>query len=403
MQHEAHTQAATSMGFVKDNFEARLVTSEKVLDSLKNRLQLCDKSIKELENNMASMNQAAADKNKSLYLVRKRLALREQRPKQEVVDDNFHRALEAEYCVLQDAQAALVDAAGQAKAMLHKATQMRGSLHGDIMHKSKAINIDRSLLESRKEAFSRPSSATSSVSTAASHADSARGRGFAGSAPSTPRRQHMASDDWRRRRATETEGQWERAASRLVKEAKALESECKQLVEHNRQLASSTTHEVAESRRATDAALRKRVQETDAVRRQLMAEIKKLDEKMRITAQSLQDTSNSIVGHAPQYKYCLNESRRRAKRPPPEDIEDRVAVMLHEEDRTLVTVVEGLHDRAASTNRVLGQLHAIRSKLISDLKAKTAAMQVDIDCARQVRGSGSGQQTVHLLRPAPLV
>mmetsp|Transcript_42858 Transcript_42858/g.90845 ORF Transcript_42858/g.90845 Transcript_42858/m.90845 type:complete len:269 (+) Transcript_42858:1-807(+) len=260
----------------------------------------------------------------------------------------------------------------------------------DLTLKKKSLKVDKNLSEIREWHFGRTATA------ATPRGATPRSGG------STPRNtQVQASDDWRRSRANETEGHWERATVTLAKQSKQLEHEAKQMVGQNQKLAERTQREVDHARKNTDTALRRVIQDTDNLRMALVKEIQRCEEKIRQTEQSLQDTIDEIEGHHPQYNNCHAESRRRITRPHPEQIEDRVFVGLNEEDRAVVNMVQELQDQRANTEAVLHRLQTIRAKLIADLKAKTAGQQLDVDCARQVQvhAAQMPHPTVNLWKP----
>lgn len=349
--------------------QAKVNSSRQLGDILQKRIRSINSSISTSKQSLAALEEAYNAKNAPLQLCSWRLDQRAKRPQRELIRDPFE-------CALEEEKEMLIKSQQQLKAGMMKTENCIASLEDsakDMQHdfqvKSEALSIDEQCLRTTHKTWHR---AVESHGPPMSKLPQVTSRAF--STQNTQNEDARQADTIKRNTiATDKEG----AAQTLREEMQRLISSCQKNCD--------------KSRANTDATMQQRIQENQMMRKRLEAEIRETNEKIQRTKATTAETSAQIDSLVEPTKLCDTRDNWRKNRPYREQILDPVSTHLVEHRMHLMNTSNQLEQRRREEQQTMSTLMKHKEELKEDLKDKTLALHIDLDCLAHANVYGKGK------------
>jgi len=366
------------------NLEQKVKTSHRLLDKLMHRAESVENSLQHSRHSFEKLEQALAAKDAPLQLCTWRMEQRERRPLREQVRDAVEVALEVEKVTLLDAQRKLKEALKKTKATIQMLESKLDELRHDISQKSQALSVDEMCLRTTNRSFGQV--ADMQRHTLSSHGSRNQPPPSAGSRRST--RHEVATHE-----SSRNEVQRQQEAVKLNQSAVSREEVAKELRDECAKLVARCERATQEAMAKTERSMKERINDNQGMRRRLETELRETCEQIANTKVTINQTKTQIKNLEEPMELCSTCASWRKQRATKEHIADPVTTTLQEHQMTLLRSHEELRSHHQSEKSVLQELQEKRERLKEDLRDKTAALHIDLNCmtheATQLNGKPS--------------
>lgn len=369
-----------------NSLEQKVKTSHRLLDKLQHRAESVDNSLQHTRHTLEKLEQNLAAKDAPLQLCMWRMEQRERRPLREQVRDAVEVSLEVEKATLIDSQRKLKDAIKRSKATIQILEAKLEELRFDINQKSQALSVDEMCLRTTHRSLGAVADRTSQ-----SRAASASGR--YGGSPSSARSKSSTRHDVAVHESSRNEVVRQQEAVRLNQAAVSREEAAKELRDECAKLMARCQRACEEACARSERALKERVNDNQSMRRRLESELRETLNQIANTKGTMTETKSQI--HALQEPMELTSTCNswRKQRATKEHIIDPVSTTLQEHQMVLMRCNEELRGQHQHEKSVLQELQEKRERLKEDLRDKTSALHIDLNCltheATQMNGKPS--------------
>lgn len=363
------------------SLDNKVKTSHRLIEKLVGRCKSVDDSIATMKQSHAATVNALRCKDAPLALCLWRMEQREKRPLREHVRDHVELALEEERVVLIDTQRKLNDAIKMTLSMVALLEGKKEELKYDLDQKQQALSVDELCLRTTNRSWH--SSASSNMSPPLSSRSSAAGSRL----PSARARSVGATASAEESHRNEVQRQQD--ARRLNHSAQSREEAAGELREDNARLIARCDKVAQEATAKTERALQDRVNEIQQMRRRLESEVRETKKKEEHTKATISETRSQIASLEEPMALCSTHSSWRKQRACKEQIVDPVETRLEEQKRQLMRTTEELRHHRQEEKAILTELQDHMERLKEDLRDKTAALNIDLNCLTHQNEMGS--------------
>jgi len=387
-QLQAHQQMDSSRRAHQDCFSANLNTysdlhhtlenkvqdSNRLVDKLQSRSTSVQNSISNTMHSLAQVEAAHQAKEAPLNTCSWRIDQRERRPLREQVRDPPEIALEQERAALLEAQRKLADAAKRTRNMIARLQDTLQDLNSDISDKRQALAVDDMCLRTQHRVWQvhveRPGGRPSSGRPGSGRRAASMGATF----PSAGSRMIHHEDSSRNETGRQNE------AHRHSQIAANTEQQSKELRDDNQRLIDRCENAAQQACSRTERSLQERVNENQLMRRNLENEIKETNNKIDHTKTTISQTRNEIKSLEEPLALVATRDSWRKQRALREQIKDPVSTRLEDQKLCLIHTSETLRQHRMDEKTALTELQHNRERLKEDLRDKTAALHIDLNC-----------------------
>eukprot|EP00416_Gambierdiscus_australes_P027987 CAMPEP_0171065600 /NCGR_PEP_ID=MMETSP0766_2-20121228/6938_1 /TAXON_ID=439317 /ORGANISM="Gambierdiscus australes, Strain CAWD 149" /LENGTH=443 /DNA_ID=CAMNT_0011521713 /DNA_START=96 /DNA_END=1427 /DNA_ORIENTATION=+ len=381
---QAHQDAVSeNLGMyneLRGSLEHKVKVSHRLIDGLQKRADSLETSIQQQQGSLALLEEALRAKDPPLQLCLHRLERRERRPLREQVRDSPETALEGEKATLADTQRRLKEGIRKTKAMI---TELQGKLkevRHDLDHKVQAVGIDETCL--RTAARSHDAALELSRSPASS-----------GRAPLTQRR---TGNNAGTQESHKNELERQKEAARLSQAAAAVEEGAKLQRDDNKLLIARCQKAVDDAKAKAERSLQERINENQQMRKRLEGELRETGDKMEQTKRTIAETKAQLRALEEPMDLTTTCASFRQQRATREHITDPVTSKIAEHQLVVLRAREELLGHHQQEKANLQELVERRDRLKDDVRDKTSAMHVDLDCLTHEAVHSNGKPTTFL-------
>jgi len=371
---KAHDSTVTdNLGMYNElhgSLEAKVKTSYRLIEKLQKRAQSIENSIAHTKNSLQLLEAAHRAKDAPMQLNFWRMEQREKRPLREQVRDFVETTLEEEKHVLVDTQRKLHEAIRKSKAMINALEAKLDEVRHDLDHKQQALSVDEMCLRTTHRSWQTvveraPPSRTHSGSTRLPSAAKSRGQMGQQAAVHESSKNEVARQN---------------EAGRLNQSAAAREESAKELREENSRLIARCERAAEEATAKSERMMQDRINENQGIRRRLANEIQETQAKIEGTKHTISDTKSQIKSLTEPIEMTSTCSSWRKQRATREHINDPVSTKLAEHQTMLLRSHEELRQHHQQEKTALQDLQERRERLKEDLRDKTTALHIDLNC-----------------------
>jgi len=367
-------------GDLNATLRQKVQNSHRLIDLLTRRADSLTASIQHCQQSLASLEAAHRAKDPQIQLCQWRMEQRERRPLREQVRDPTETTLEQEKELLCDTQRRLSEAMKRTRSMISELEQKLNEVRHDLDHKGQALGVDETCLRTAQRSYqtalerSRPQSSPPGPTRLPGGMMKSR-------PPNTL--QETARNELNRQqdamRQNQSAAQREHAAKVLRDDNKMLIARCQKAAE--------------DAAQRTEKALQERINEAQQLRRRLEGEIRETSGKIDHTRHTISETRNQIKSLEEPMDMTTTCSAYRKQRATREHINDPVTTMISEHQNTVLRAHHDLvgHHEAEKNN--LQDLNERKERLKDDLRDKTSAMHIDLNCLSHESVYRNGKHT----------
>mmetsp|Transcript_122339 Transcript_122339/g.346884 ORF Transcript_122339/g.346884 Transcript_122339/m.346884 type:complete len:448 (+) Transcript_122339:71-1414(+) len=368
---------------LQSNLEIKVKTSHRLIAMLQKRYDSVEGTRNEARQSLAQLEAALKAKDAPLKLNAVRQEQRETRPLREQVRDNVETALEDENSALMDTQRKLRDAIKKQKGTIKMLDDQLAELRHDIEHKTSALNVDEMCLRTTQRSFQAVVERTSPKQLPTS----TRLQASAKMSPSHQRSQHDTGKNEVKR---------QQQAVRLNQKAIEAEEAAKADKEDNAKLVFRCQRVADEALAKTEKAVEQRVQDNQNMRKRLENKLQETEGKINHTKRTMSETRTQL-GHLDDPNDLTSAcSSWRQQRPTRECISDPVSTTLAAHQKMLLRAHEDLTHHNQAEKLCLHNLHERREQLKHDLRDKTSALHIDLNCHVHEFTNSNGRATTQM-------
>lgn len=352
------------------SLQAKVNSSRQLGDILQKRIRSVMASITSSKQSLAAIEEAHNAKNAPLQLCSWRMDQRAKRPQRELIRDPFEIALEEEKDMLIKSQAQLKAGMMKTENCIASLEESLRDLQHDFQVKSEALSIDEQCLRTTHKTWHR------TIET---------------SGPPLPKLHQVTS----RAFSTQNHSNEDNRQSDTIKRntlAVEKESAAQQLREDMQKLINLCQKNCDSARSKTETTMQHRIQENQTMRKRLENEIRETNDKIHRTKATTTETSSQIDSLSEPIKLCDTRDNWRKNRPYREQILDPVSTSLVEHRMHLLNTTGQLEQRRREEHQTLTTLTKHKEHLKEDLKDKTAALHIDLDCLSHANVYGKGSK-----------
>jgi len=382
-------------GELHTSLDHKVKTSQRLLDKLMHRAQSVENSLQHTRATLQKLEEALAAKEAPLALCMWRMEQRERRPLREQVRDTVEVCLEVEKATLIDAQRKLKDSIKKTRATIAALESKLDELRHDIQQKTQALSVDELCLRTTTRSFDAT----------ADRATSFRPSGSAGQnmPPSSHARRRVAGTSSARHEVAAHESARnevvrQQEAVRLNQSAVHREEAAKDLRDEAAKLIQRMARAADEATAKSDKAMKDRVNENQQMRRRLENELRETCNQINLTKNTIQDTKHQIRSLEEPMEMCSTCASWRKQRATKEHILDPVTTTLQEHQMTLLRCHEDLRQHHQNEKSVLQELNEKKDQLKEDLRDKTSALHIDLNCLTHEATSLNGKPSPAISR-----
>lgn len=355
---------------VHGQFVQKIRNTEELRQQLATRIRSNKNTLEHTEWSLSKVKAASDALIGPLDLCRQRLALRQKRPKREIVFDAFQQSLLHEEKELQMAKARLADCAADMQALIVQERQLAVDLEADLRDKKHALNIDHRCVA--KKLMDNDAKLDKSY-----HRKNQGQIAVFPEIMSTPR-DGLGSVEPEGR---SSERQRQKLTLRTIEHSLRLEQSAKERWQ-------ATTDALEITRKSTEAAFRqtqadmgKKIEHTELLKQELL-------KQRNITGQHYVDLNKCLTVTMDKHYQLdkpMNASMQRTKirglRTPRESFTDQVSEALTTQQHTLEAKRIQLEDQIVRMRGVGEELQHTCGQLEEDIKDKEKALNIDRACA----------------------
>mmetsp|Transcript_19175 Transcript_19175/g.43617 ORF Transcript_19175/g.43617 Transcript_19175/m.43617 type:complete len:448 (-) Transcript_19175:148-1491(-) len=366
--HQAHVET------VADNIDAyqelhgslkqKVQTSYRLIDTLQRRADSLQNSIKHTQHTLAQLEAAHRAKDPKIQLCLWRLEQREKRPLREQVRDNTELTLESEKATLVETQKKLSDGMKRTKAMITDLEQKLAEVRHDLDHKQQALGVDETCLRTTQRSYHTVVERTRPHSSPGTRMSS-----------SQRARQPAAFQE-----STRNELQRQQDAVRLNQSSASKEEQGKGLREDMKVLIGRCQKAADDATSRSERALQERINEAQQMRRRLEGEIRETNGKIDHTKHTISETRQQIKNLEEPIDLTTTCSSYRKQRATREHITDPVSTRIQEHQMTVLRAQQDLIGHHQQEKSNLQDLNERKERLKDDLRDKTSALHIDLNC-----------------------
>lgn len=357
----------SNSGIVSQSIKKKIDKTGDMCKALDGRIESVEDTIRQVGECLFRLQRAHRCKWAPLNVCERRLELREGRPIQELVRDDVHAALESERSTLVGARSSLELHLSKMREAIMGLDRAHRELREDLQHKRHALRIDRSCLSPKK-----PLQHTGAEDRLV--LPSLQDVGHYG-APPSPK-------DTRRGTGLLQEVQRQETTQDLLARACRAEEDAMHLAHAGQDLMATAERACVRATQQTNAALARRVEETQALKAQLEAHIIQTDDTIAQMEMSLAMTRQSLESHERPLRALDTQFATRGRRTEREGIRDPVHDEMEGHLDQLKTSVRELSEKFSSTKQILEQLRSSKQHLQQDYKNKSLAQKIDDACIK---------------------
>lgn len=366
-------------GELHSSLEHKVKTSQRLLDKLQRRAQSVENSLQHTRQTLMKLEDALVAKDAPLTLCTWRMEQRERRPLKEQVRDGVEVCLEVEKATLIDAQRKLKEFIKKTKATIHALESKLDELRHDIQQKTQALSVDELCLRTTSR----------SLETVADR------NAYMAARSGTPNSRNLPPSSHARRRtqgaqaARHEVSAHESARNEVVRQQEALrlnqsavhrEEAAKELRDEAQKLIQRTQRSAEEATMKSDKSMKERVNENQHVRRRLETELRETCHQINLTKTTIHDTKTQIRSLEEPMELTSTCASWRKQRAAKEHIQDPVTTTLQEHQMTLLKCHEDLRQHHQNEKSILQELQEKKEQLKEDLRDKTCALHIDLNC-----------------------
>jgi len=357
--------------------EKKVTNTHRLIEKLENRAKSTENSIEATRKSLRLLEQAHAEKDSPIRLCAWRMEQRDKRPLRECVRDNVEIALEEERGALVHTQEALSKNIHTTKNTIASLEGKLAELRHDLDQKRQANSVDELCLKTTQRSYY---SAVDTTPRSQSARGSPTGPGSASTRLPSARRTGGVGAVAAEEESTRNEVKRQNEAKRLSDHVSKLEDAAQALRDQNAKLVAHCWKCMSDSGSKTTGALKERVSEIQQMLRRLVKETeatKKKEEKTKIT---INETRSHIQYLEEPKNLNLTHASWRKQRAHREQILDPVETRLEENKRMLMRTTEELRAHRQTEKCILNDLEEHLERLKEDVKDKTAAYNIDLQC-----------------------
>lgn len=345
----------------------KVKNSYRMIEKLQKRAQSIEGSLSATQSCLSMLEKAYRDKEAPLQLCAWRLEQREKRPLREQVRDAVEVALEDEKATLVETQRRLSDAIKKAKGMIADLQETLQEVRHDIEQKMQALSVDEMCLRSTERSMHAVVERTPPPSSART-------------APRSPNSMKQARHQVALQESSRNEVHRQQDAERMNRTASSREESAKVLREESAKLAQRCEHAAADSNARAEKRMQERVHENQQMRRRLEGELRETQNKIDHTKATMSETRHQIKALEEPIDLTSACASWRKQRATKEHIVDPVSTTLQEHRMTVLHHHQDLQSHHQSEKTNLKDLADRRERLKEDLRDKTSALHIDLNC-----------------------
>lgn len=344
----------------------KVKNSHRLIEKLTNRQQSLENSLQATQTSLANLERAHQEKEAPIQLCKWRLEQREKRPLREQVRDVVEVSLEEEKAALMETQRRLGEAIKRSKAAIHDLQESLAEVKHDLEQKLQALSVDETCLRSAERSMHAVIERTPPPS-------SARGT-------RPPNSMKMARHQVAIQESSSNEIKRQQMAERLSRHCASREEAAKALREENAKLVNRCEMVAMDAAAKSEKRMQERIQENQAMRRRLEGEIRETHAQIQHTKGTITETRYQLKALEEPIDLTAACSSWRKQRATKEQIVDPVTTTLTQHRMTVLAHHQDLlgHHQMERTN--LKELQDRRERLKEDLKDKTHALHIDLNC-----------------------
>mmetsp|Transcript_96675 Transcript_96675/g.174591 ORF Transcript_96675/g.174591 Transcript_96675/m.174591 type:complete len:452 (-) Transcript_96675:244-1599(-) len=348
--------------------DQKVKISYRLVEKIQQRAESLDQSVKKTKQSHSDLEQALHDKEAPLSLCMWRMEQRERRPLREQVRDTVEVAMEVEKATLIDAQRKLKDSVRRTRACIQALEGKLEELKTDIQQKAQALSVDEMCLRTTTRSFQSVADKTASSA------------GFSRVSPSSVVSRRSTRHDVATHESSRNEVQRQQEAVRLNQSAVSREEAAKELRDDNAKLISRCEQASVQATAKSEKAMKERINENQGMRRRLEMELRETHNTINDTKSTISQTKSQIRSLEEPMELCSTCASWRKQRATREHILDPVTTTLQEHQMSLLKAHEELRSHHKSEKTVLQDLQERQERLKDDLRDKTAALHIDLNC-----------------------
>jgi len=381
--HEETTSDNLSMyQQLQSSMKQKVQNSYRLIDMLQKRADSVRGSIQHSQHSLAQIEAAHRDKDPQMQHCLWRMEQRERRPLREQVRDNTEVTLESEKAVLQETQVRLSEARKRTKNMISELEGKLTEVLHDLDHKNQAVGVDETCLRTTQRSMQ------SIMDRVRPHSSP----GFrTGVAMRTPRAGDASVRESSRNELARQQGavRLNQAAATREEQARVLREECKAVIARCQKAAEDAAAK-------TERALQERVNEHQQMRRRLEGEIRSTNGHIDHTKSTISETRSQIKSLEEPMDLTTTCASFRKQRATREHITDPVSTKISEHQTMIIRAREELMGHHQSEKANLQDLNERKERLKDDMRDKTAALHIDLNCLTHESAHMNGKATTFL-------
>lgn len=359
------------------SLDQKVKTSQRLVEKLSHRAQSVENSLQHTRQTLQKLQDALVSKDPPLALCTWRLEQREKRPLREQVRDTVEVCLEVEKASLMDAQRRLKECIKKTQATINALDQKLEELRHDIQQKTQALSVDELCLRTTSRSLE-------TVADRSSYLRSCLRPSSRNLPPSSPRRRPGGAQSARHEVAAQesfrNEVLRQKEALRLNQSAIHREEAAKELRDEAQKLIQRMQRQTEDATKKSEKSMQERVNENQQMRRRLESELRETCTQIHMTKNTLQDTKTHIRSLEEPMELTNTCASWRKQRASKEHTVDPVSTTLLEHQMTLLKCHEDLKQHHQNEKSVLQELQEKKEQLKEDLRDKTSALHIDLNC-----------------------
>lgn len=366
---DAFSESLAMCNDLNNQLEDKVKACCRLIEKLNNKVKSVEASIVGLKESHQHLLRALREKEPPLSLCAWRMEQREKRPLREHVRDDVEIALEEERAVLIDSQKMLGDASKLAIRMVASLEGKRDELMQNIEQKSQALAVDELCLRNTQRSFNSQLSPRSCTPL------SSRSSKAASSGLPSPSARKNGIDS----RAIDNEVTCQQE-SRLHSSARSREEAAKDMREDIAKLIARCEKLHVEAAAKTERSLQERIHEMQLMKKRIETEARETKKKEEHTKTTIAETRSQISSlEEPMALWASHSSWRRQASSKERGL-DPAEISLEEQKRQLMRTTEELRKHRQVEKSILTDLQEQMDRLKEDLRDKTAAINIDMNC-----------------------
>lgn len=381
---------------VQGTLQDKVASSQEMVEVMSHNVSSVCSSLESLKQSHLQLLAALKAKEVPYALCAWRMGQRERRPLRENVRDPVAVALEEERAMLANVDKKLNDNVKKTQIMRSALENQRDLLQNNRDQKFQALKVDELCLQaatgcSNVIAQASPQGMFSRPITPSTPAGRPRTGGSVGSRPpsrgfiNSPRRpiSYIGVPETSVCPGHVNEINRQKEARRMKSEAANKGQAAAALRDENRRLVEWSARMLANAKAKTERNLQERVCELQQMRKRIESEAQETMKKQHHTKAVISETRSQMVSLEAPMQLCSMHSSWRKQRSCPEQIVDNVETRLEEQKWHLHETNQELRTHRQMEKGILTELDSHMERLKEDLRDKTTALAIDLNCLNQ--------------------